>query len=148
VKDDRKREPVKADYVHALGLAAYGFASCEWQVVWCCEKIRPGSLNKIVGDELTAGKIAKVFVDLTRNMPKSRQREELSRAAQTFIDLVETRNKILHGKPCTGPTGDARLSAKKILEISDLEDAADSFTACGIELNRLFYGFLATYKPE
>ena len=69
MKDVRKREPVKADYVHALGLATYSFASCEWQVVWCCEKIRPGSLNKIVGDELTAGKIAKVFVDLTRNMP-------------------------------------------------------------------------------
>jgi len=148
VKDVRKREPVKADYVHALGLATYSFASCEWQVVWCCEKIRPGSLNKIVGDELTAGKIAKVFVDLTRNMPKSREREELSRSAQTFIGLVETRNAILHGKPCTGPNGDARLSAQRILEISDLEDAADSFTACGIELNRLFYGFLSTYTPQ
>jgi hypothetical protein len=148
VKDDRKRGQVKADYVHALGLAAYAFASCEWQVVWCCEKIRPGSLKKIIGGELTAGKIAKVFVDLARNMPKCLEREELSRAAETFIGLVETRNAILHGKPCTGPSGDARLSAKKILEISDLEDAADSFTACGIELNRLFYGFLSTYAPQ
>lgn len=148
MKDDRKREPVKADYVLALGLATYSFAACEWQVVWCCEKIRLGSLNKIVGDELTAGKIAKVFVDLTRNMPKSQEREELSRAAQTFTGLVEMRNSILHGKPCTGPTGDARLSAKNVLEISDLEDAADSFTACGIELNGLFYGFLSTYIPQ
>jgi len=148
MKDDRKREPVKADYVHALGLATYSFASCEWQVVWCCEKIRPGSLDKIVGEEQTAGKIAKVFVDLTRNMPRSREREELSRAAQTFIGLVETRNAILHGKPCTGPSGDARLSAQRVLEIPDLEDAADSFTACGAELNRLFYGFLSTYTPQ
>jgi hypothetical protein len=148
LKDDRKREPIKADYVRALGLVAYSFASCEWQVVWCCEKIRPGSLNKIVGEELTAGKIAKVFVDFTRNMPKSQEREKLSRAAQTFIGLVETRNAILHGEPCTAPSGDARLSAKKILETSDLEDAADSFAACGIELNRLFYGFFSTYRPQ
>jgi hypothetical protein len=118
VKNDRNRQPVKADYVYALGLAAYAFASCEWQVVWCCEKIRPGTLNKIVGGELMAGKIAKVFVDLTRNMPKCLEREELSRVAKTFTGLVETRNAILHGKPCTGPNGDAGLSAKKILEIS------------------------------
>ena len=144
MKDDRKREPVKADYVHALGLAAYSFASCEWQVVWCCEKIRPGSLNKFVGKELTAGKIAKVFIDLTRNMPKSEKRAELIRSAQTFAGLVRSRNAILHGKPCTGPTGDVRLSANKVLELSDLEDAADSFSACSIELNRLFYGFLST----
>jgi hypothetical protein len=148
VKNDRKREPVKADYVHALGLAAYSFASCEWQVAWCCEKIRPGSVRKIVGDELTAGKIAKVLVELTRNMPKSLEREELSRSAQTFVRLVKTRNAILHGKPCTSPNVDARLSAKKVLEISDLEDAADAFTACSIEVNRLFYGFLSTYKAQ
>jgi len=147
MKDDRKRQPVKADYTRALGLAAYCFAICEWQVVWCCETIRPGYLRKIVGKELTAGPIAKVFVDLARNMPKSPQREELSRAAQTFSGLVKVRNAIFHGKPCTGPSGDARLSARKVLELSDLEDGADSFSACGIELNRLFHGFLSTYKP-
>ena len=142
--DDRKRQPVKPDYVEALGLATWSFASCEWQVVWCCEKIKPGSLNKIVGEELTAGKIAKVFSDLTRNMPKSAERKELKNAAETFAALVDTRNAIIHGKPCTGPSGDARLSSGSVLEIPYLEDAADAFTACGEALNRLFYGFLTT----
>lgn len=148
MKNDRLRSPVKSDYVSAIGLAAYTFATCEWQVVWCSEKIRPGSLNKLVGDERTAGRIAKFFLDLTRNMPKSPEREELRSAAAEFARLVEIRNAILHGKPCTGPNGDARLSSGAVLEIGYLEDAADAFTACGIELNRLFNGFLATYVPQ
>ena len=145
MKDDRKRQPIRDDYAHALGVATYCFALCEWQVVWCCEKIRPGSLSKIVGEELTAGKIAKRFLDMTRNMPPSKGRDELSKAAQVFAKLVELRNQIFHGKPCTGPNGDARLSSQHVLEIPELEDAADSFSSCSIELNRLFYCFLSTY---
>lgn len=147
MKNDRLRSPVKPDYVNAVGLAAYTFATCEWKVVWCSEKIRPGSLKNLVGDERTAGKIAKFFLDLTRNMPKSKGREELKQAAGEFARLVDIRNAILHGKPCTGLSGEARLSSGSVLEIDYLEDAADSFTACGIELNRLFYGFLSTYVP-
>ena len=99
-------------------------------------------------DELTAGKIAKKLIDLTRNMPKSAERKELITAAQAFADLVPLRNNILHGKPCTGPNGEARLSATNVLEISDLQNAADEFSACSIELNRLLHGFLSTYKPN
>lgn len=138
MKNDRLRSPVKSDYVTAVGLATYTFATCEWQVVWCSEKIQPGSLKKLAGADKTAGKIAKAFIDLTRNMTKSTGREELKAAAKEFARLVEIRNSIVHGKPCTGPNGDARLSAGKVLELVDIEDAADAFTACGIDLNRLF----------
>jgi len=55
-------------------------------------------LDKLVGDERTAGKIAKFFLDLTRNMPKSKEREELRKAAEEFARLVEVRNAILHVK--------------------------------------------------
>lgn len=101
-----------------------------------------------MGEERTAGKIAKFFMDLKRSMPKSNEREELKAAAAEFSRLVLVRNSILHGKPCTGPSGEARLSSRMILELVHLEDAADAFTACGIELNRLFYGYLSTYIPE
>jgi hypothetical protein len=148
MKDDRLRSPVKPDYMAAIGLAAYAFTTREWQVVWCSEKIRPGSLDKLVGEERTAGKIAKFFMDLTRSMPKSREREELKAAAAEFSRLVLVRNSILHGKPCTGRCGEARLSSGMVLELVYLEDAADAFTACGIELSRLFYGFLSTYIPQ
>ena len=148
MKNDRKRQAVKSDYSESLGLATFCFSSCEWEVAWCCEKIRPGSLDKIVGEEKTAGQIAKTFIDLARNMPKSRARDELCTLSQKFSRLVIVRNDIVHGKPCTGPNGEARLSGSKVIEISDLEDAADEFTACGIELNVLSYGFLATYTPS
>jgi hypothetical protein len=134
--------------MHALGTATFCFAICEWNAVYCAERIRPGSLGTFVQDELTAGKIAKKLVDLTRNMPKSAERGELIAAAQKFADLVTQRNRILHGKPCTGPNGKARLSNAKVFEIPDLQDAADAFSACSIELNRLLHGFLSTYKPR
>jgi hypothetical protein len=143
MKDIRKRQAVKPDYIEALGMAAWSFASCEWQVAWCCEKIRPGSLTKIVEEEMTAGKIAKYFIDLSRNMRPSMGRKEL-KAARTFVQLVQERNAILHGKPCTGPNGESRLSNTKVLEIPDLENSADSFAAYSNELNRLSYGFLST----
>jgi hypothetical protein len=148
MKDDRIRQPIKPDYMHALGTVTFCFAICEWNAVYCAERIRPGSLGSFIKDELTAGKIAKKLIDLTRNMPKSAEREELIAAAQSFTDLVPLRNNILHGKPCTGPNGEARLSTANVFEILDLQDAADAFSACSIELNRLLHGFLSTYKPK
>jgi hypothetical protein len=67
---------------------------------------------------------------------------------QTFAHLVTVRNNIIHGKPCAGSSGETRLSGSKVIEISDLEDAADSFMECSGKLNRFFYGFLATYVPS
>ncbi len=146
MKDDRLRCPVDENYVEALGLAVYTFASLEWQVVWCMEKIRPGSINKIVGEEMTAGKIAKKFIDATRNMTKSAERAELQILASEFKDFVEVRNNIVHGKPCTSPQGDQRLSGDNVIEIIDLKNAADDFVECNDKLNVLFYDFLLTYK--
>lgn len=145
MKDDRLRCPVEKNYVKALGLASYTFASLEWQVVWCMEKIRSDSIHKVVNDEMTAGKIAKKFIDATRNMPKSSEREQLKILATKFMDLIQVRNDIMHGKPCTSPQGDQRLSGDKIIEIVDLENAADDFVECSKKLNTLFYNFLSTY---
>lgn len=143
--DARLRVPVDDRYAHALGLASYAFACCEWQVVWCCEKIKPSSVNKIVADEMTAGTIGRYFANIVRNMPNSKGRYELANAAEEFLGLVEIRNRIVHGKPCTAPSGEQRLSGDGIIEIADLEDAADAFAVCGGTLNAIFYGFLQQY---
>lgn len=147
MNDDRLLQPIKPDYTHALGLATFCFAICEWNAVYCAERIKPGSLNSFVTDELTAGKISKKLLDLARNMPPIKERAEIIAAAQAFSDIVPLRNSILHGKPCTGSNGNARLSGSNVIEIPDLECAADAFSACSIELNRLLHGFLATYSP-
>jgi hypothetical protein len=148
VKNDRLRCPVEKSYVEAIGLAAYTFSRLEWQVIWCMEKIRPESIHKVVGEEMTAGTIAKKFIDATRNMPKSEEREKLKTLSQRFMELVQIRNNIMHGKPCTSPEGEQRLSGKSIIEVVDLENAADDFTECAGKLNTLFYGYLSTYVPR
>lgn len=145
MSDSRLRITIDEAYVHALGLATYAFARCEWQVVWCCEKIKPGVIQKIVDDKKTAGSIGKFFFDLVRNMPRSKGREELAAEATNFLRLVELRNKIFHGKPCTASDGEQRLSSDEIIDMSDLEQAADAFADCGNALNGLFYGFLDEY---
>jgi len=147
MNNDRLRQPIKADYTQALGTAAFIFAICEWNAVYCAERINPGALELFIKDELSAGKIAKKLLDLTRSMPKSKEREELIAAAKSFAENVRLRNNILHGKPCTGPNGEARLSCNGVIEISDLEQAADTFSTCSIEFNRLLHGFLSTYAP-
>ncbi|TXI09602.1 MAG: hypothetical protein E6Q76_05290 [Rhizobium sp.] len=144
---ERLRQPIKSDYTEALGSAAFCFAICEWNAVYCAERISPGALDKIVQEELTAGKIAKKLVNLVRNMPASKNKAELMAAAKAFADIVPLRNNILHGKPCTGPNGEARLSGSTVIENADLKNAADTFSVCSIELNRLLHGFLATYAP-
>lgn len=148
MQDDRLRQPIKPDYAGALGAATFCFAICEWNAVWCSERIRPGSLNAFVSGELTAGKVAKKLLDLARNMPKSAERGEIVAVAEAFAALVPLRNNVLHGKPCTGPDGEARLSSTKVFEIPDLHNAADVFSSCSIELNRLLHGFLSTYQPK
>jgi hypothetical protein len=144
----RLRQPLEDEYSHALGVATFCFAICEWNAVYCAQRINPGSLQRFVKDELTAGRIAKKLCDLVRSMPKSRHRGELQAAADDFAKLVRLRNSILHGKPCSNAAGETRLSAKGILEVCDLENAADRFSACSQELNRLLHGFLSTYEPQ
>jgi hypothetical protein len=134
--------------MHALGTAAFCFAICEWNAVYCAERISPGSLGTFIKDKSTAGDIATKLINLARNMPITAERNELVAAAQAFAGLVPLRNSILHGKPCTGPNGKARVSYTKVFEIPDFQDAADAFSACSIELNRLLHGFLSTYKPR
>ncbi|XOV69411.1 MAG: hypothetical protein ACFHW5_11885 [Verrucomicrobiota bacterium] len=147
MKESRLRQPIDNDYSHALGVAMFCFAICEWNVVYCAQRIKPGSLQRFLKDELTAGRIAKKLNELVRNMPKSEERDELQAAADTFTKLVPLRNSILHGKPCNNDDGKSRLSSKSIFEVKDLEDAADKFSDCSIELNRLLHGFLSNYQP-
>jgi hypothetical protein len=70
-------------------------------VAWCCERIAPGSLDKFRTDKSTAGQIGNQFKNLVRNMPPSSARKELADVADTFLVLVELRNDMLHGKPCS-----------------------------------------------
>lgn len=149
MKNARLRNNVEDGYAKALGITLYAFARCEWDATYCAERIKPGSIAKFKKKKFTAGDIAKELRNLVRNMPKSKERGELMTAAEEFYSLVKVRNKIMHGNPCSNGDGHNRLSySGKIFEIPNLEDAADEFTACSMELNRMLHGFLDTYVPK
>ncbi|MFZ3531759.1 hypothetical protein LCA30_21665 [Vibrio harveyi] len=144
MKGDRFKCPVDQEYIVALGRATYTFAYLEWQVVWCMEKLRPGFIYslKTKSKKLTAGMIAKKFKEAVRCMEKSDEREQLAFLANKFLGLVEVRNNIMHGKPCTSSRNQQRLSGREVIEVCDLEDAADEFIECNSQLNKLYYEFL------
>jgi len=144
MKDHRLRQPIQEPYATALGTAAFCFAICEWNAVWCCERMKAGSINEI--KDRTAGKIHKRMKHLVSLMPSAPDHQELVDACAEFDSMVKVRNRILHGKPGAAPGNQPRLFHDGgPWEISDLEDAADAFSVCSQRLNTLAHGYLATF---
>ena len=132
--------PLDPDYIRAFGRAMFIFARLEWQAVWCCEKISPGIIQPL--SERTAGHVAKTLLSLVDRTPPA-VRVQFQEAANRFNELVVVRNKLAHGRPCTVPEGEQRLSFVGGTWTGDsIDQAADDFAECGAELNKLFYGAL------
>ena len=142
MKDDRLRVPLEDAYAAALGNAAYVFATLEWNAVWCCERMKAGYINTL--GKKTAGKIGTNLVELSEKRERDTGSAACVAPARKFYDLVEVRNALLHAKPGTAPGGAQRLFRNgEVWSIEKINDAADAFAACSIELNALLYGELA-----
>jgi hypothetical protein len=143
MKNERLRVPVDPDYASALGLAVYCFASLEWNAVWCCERIEPGSVENLA--DRTAGRVADTLLHLVGQLESSTEQVDLKGAAADFRFLVGTRNNLVHAKPGTAPGGEQALFRHgDQWMLAELEDVADAFTACSMRLNRALHGFLNT----
>lgn len=141
MENDRLRVSIDQPYVDALGRALFCFAALEWNVVWCCERLRSGYINGL--KRKTAGVIAKDFSALSTSTTNAELNAEMQRLGAEFGALVDIRNSIMHGKPGTAPNKDQRLFRDgSAITIDDVNKAADQFTACSIELNSLLYGAL------
>lgn len=139
--NDRLRVPIDETYVIALGRAAYVFATLEWNAVWCCERMREGYINDL--GRKTAGTIARDLLKLARRRPLD-IRDACVSPAETFLSLVEVRNAIFHGKPGTAVSGAQRLFREgQVWEPEAIDQAADDFARCSIQLNALLYGELS-----
>jgi hypothetical protein len=140
LKDDRLRVPLDNPYANSLGWALFCFARLEWDIVWCCEKIKPGYINGL--GKKTAGNIAKDFVKLGRTLDPNRW-AIASPIAQEFSGLVETRNRIMHGKSGSNQAGEQRLFHGGLeWTIAKIDDAADDITACQIKANNFLHKHL------
>ena len=132
--------PLEESYATALGRAMFIFSRLEWQAVWCCEKINPGCIAPL--SKRTAGGVSKALNSAIKAAPDA-AKQSLQDAAIRFGELVEERNGLAHGKPCTAPGGEQRLSRHGTIWTHDLIDkAADEFAVFGQTLNTIFYEHL------
>src|SRR5690349_17123745 len=97
--DERLRISCDADYLQAVGLAAFTFARLEWLAVCCAEILEPGCIAPL--ERRTAGPVADKLVELAANAPNHPLKPELIELAASFHALVSTRNAIVHAKPAT-----------------------------------------------
>jgi hypothetical protein len=142
MSDERLRIKVHPDYTAAIGVAVYCFASLEWNAVWCCERIGPGSIDSL--DERTAGRVADTLIHLVKRLADSPEKSALEEAAADFRFLVGTRNNLVHAKPGSAPDGGQGLFRHvDHWTIAELEAVADAFAECGMRLNDALHGHLS-----
>ena len=98
-------------------------------------KLAPGYINSL--GVKTAGRIAIDLIDLTSTAPNA---AAFAAPCAEFKRLVDTRNKLLHGKPGTAPNGDQNLFDRgSAWTIDKINDAADEFASCDRSLNPLMH---------
>ena len=140
MKDDRLRVSVDSTYLAAIGMAAYCFATMEWNAVYCGEKLSPGYVNTVA--EKTAGVIARDIVGFTQLVTEQNKQARYQTATNNFAQLVKRRNDLMHATPGTFESGQ-RLGRSGIpWELADINNIADDFATCSIELNELYYHVL------
>lgn len=148
--DDRLRVPIDDEYLHALGLALYGFARLEWDAVYVAQRIgehghnptaTPGYISTIA--KKTAGNIARDLTDLAAGISDTALRQQVEAPAARFKELVERRNALMHANPGTSENRAQRLFRyDDEWTIADVNDLADDFTECSLLLNHLVHHVL------
>ena len=142
MNDARLRIPVHPDYASALGLAIYCFASLEWNAIWCCERLEPGSIENL--EERTAGRVADTLLHLVKRIADSDDKPALEKAAADFRFLVGTRNNLVHAKPGTAVDLTQGLFRHgDHWTVAEMEGVADAFAECSIRMNMALHGILA-----
>ena len=141
MKDQRLSISVRPDYTSALGLAVYCFAGLEWNAVWCCERIQPGSIEAL--EDRTAGRVADTLLHLVKLLGTDEEQLQLQSAAAEFRFLVGTRNNLVHAKPGTAADGTQGLFRHgDHWTVAELNAVADAFATCSMRLDQALHGLL------
>jgi hypothetical protein len=106
-----RRIPVDPKYASALGYAVYCFCYLEWGAILIIERFKPKYVHKIQVQKITARDVAEKLnaVATGANGLEESTHKRLVAFATLFMDLVERRNWLVHGKPFTGENGEQRL---------------------------------------
>lgn len=138
--DERHRVAVDPGYANEIGIATYCFALCEWNAVWCAEKLQADYIRTIGPKKKTAGKIAKDLLRLAEAIGSPELRAHLVRAANEFTILVKERNALFHAKPGTAKSGEQRLFRHGNEWTPEaIRGFSDRVTECSVSLNRILH---------
>lgn len=141
-----ERIPVDDDYLRALGRATYNFAYLEWGLVWLTETVESGFLNEV--RKPTAGQIANRFSQAVGGLADDDPNKlALQSLASSFTQLVEDRNRLMHGNPFTVEGGKQCLlydgrHGRKDWTIRLIDEFSEQTATANIEASRLLHGGL------
>jgi hypothetical protein len=140
MKDDRLRVPVDAAYLTAIGIATYCFALMEWNAVYCGQKLSPGYVSTVA--RKTAGTIGRDISGFDQLVTDQVKQARYRAAAAEFVRLVDRRNDLVHANPATVGSDQRLVRHGTPWQPNEIEDLADAFTACSMELNELYHHVL------
>ncbi len=103
------RVPVDDEYAALVGKAVYVFAYYEWTIISILEFLEKGFVHRYCrGNSMTSGKVKihfqKVINNPNTNFSKVTQ-HELQDYCNTFGEMIEKRNSLIHAHPCTDVNG-------------------------------------------
>jgi hypothetical protein len=124
----------------AIGMATYCFAQMEWNAVYCGDKLDPGFVNT-VGTK-TAGMIANDIIGFAHLIADHTKQTRYRAAADEFARLVRRRNDLMHANPATVGSDQRLVRHGTVWQPNEIDDLADEFAACSIELNELYHHVL------
>jgi len=87
------------NYIIALGEAVYSFAYYEWTIIYIIEKLNNGYLDIYSRGKrpITSGGVLRDFEKIINGNNDTR----LIKCKDIFKELIDERNALIHGHPCT-----------------------------------------------
>jgi hypothetical protein len=123
----------------------YNFAMLEYHIAHIIERLKPGYLQEYISQKKMAGDVAKDFVEEI-GRAKHAAETKLTAIYNTFVDLKDRRNQLLHANPGTAPGGAQELRYQQADIAWDLDTvckAATDFEAAAVRAIELLHGALS-----
>lgn len=110
------RIPHDEEYVAALGRAVYGFAYCEWRVIYLIDRLEPGFVRRYIDSNppMTSGVVARRLREALDRYREGAQHDarkvlKIEKCRLSFDELLEARNSLIHAHPITDDDGTTQL---------------------------------------
>ena len=105
--------PMDDKYVTLLGKAVYSFSYYEWTIIYIINHFNNSFVSRYCREKtLTSGQVLKEFEKATENNNDTK----LLKCKNDFSGLIDERNALIHGHPCTSGNGKQVLNYQSSTE--------------------------------